>query len=88
MGVNVFSVWNTALRHQSDTSGRPLRPIYSIIPSTRGAMALAKLVTFSLMVASIGYWLLCIFGALKLPSRRPDDRAEAVPPATGRNHPP
>jgi len=45
-------------------------------------MALAKLLTFSLLAASIGYWVLCIIGALKFLSRRPDERAEGAPPAT------
>jgi ceramide glucosyltransferase len=45
-------------------------------------MAFAKLLTFSLLAASIGYWVLCIIGALKFLSRRSDERTEGAPPAT------
>lgn len=45
-------------------------------------MALAKLLTFGLLTASIAYWVLCIIGALKFLSRRPGERAEGTPPAT------
>ena len=45
-------------------------------------MGLAKLVTLSLMVASTGYWLLCLIGALKFMSRRPVERLEGAPPVT------
>jgi len=47
-----------------------------------GAMGLINLVTLSLMMASIGYWLLCLLGALKFLSRRPAERPEAAPPVT------
>ncbi len=45
-------------------------------------MDVVKLLTLSLMGASIGYWLLCLFGALKFLSRRSDERPDAAPPAT------
>lgn len=36
----------------------------------------------SLMAASVGYWLLSLFGALKFLSMRPTERAAAMPPMT------
>ena len=45
-------------------------------------MGVARLVTLSLMMASIGYWLLCLLGVLKFLSRRPVERPEGAPPVT------
>ncbi len=45
-------------------------------------MGLAKLVLLSLVVASIGYWLLCLFGALKFLRGRPDKSLPEEPPVT------
>jgi len=45
-------------------------------------MEIAKLLTLGLVVASTGYWLLCLFGALRFLSRRPDQCQEGTPPVT------
>ena len=45
-------------------------------------MDLAKLLTLGLVVASTGYWLLCLLGALKFMSRRADQKPEGTPPVT------
>ncbi len=45
-------------------------------------MGLARLAILSLMAASVGYWLLCLLGALKFLSKRPTERPEGAPPVT------
>ncbi|HLC21944.1 MAG TPA: bacteriohopanetetrol glucosamine biosynthesis glycosyltransferase HpnI [Candidatus Methylomirabilis sp.] len=45
-------------------------------------MGLARLVIVSLMAASVGYWLLCLLGALKFLFKRPTERPEGAPPVT------
>lgn len=45
-------------------------------------MDFARLVTMILLVSSIGYWALCIIGALRFLSRRPGERTKGTPPVT------
>lgn len=45
-------------------------------------MGVARLAILSLMAASVGYWLLSLFGAIKFLSRRPTERTDPRPPVT------